>query len=331
MTQHTAMLWLPDALRGAGINVIELDGWDEAQGNYKWTDIDSGAQSYGGEPTCYMIHHTGSSSANPSVKDSSGTWSKANCWAGVWRDGRLYQTGSGVPTIVFTSSGPARVSSGYGHGPTLHEVAADVRVPYKQTASDTNLAANRYAWNVETAALGDGSAVDPGVEYALVVMGALMADRFGWSPWRAIGHLTWTGRKIDPYWDGQRDVIVRIQDSIAEMMGDIPVEPPPVEPPVDPEEPPTPGDEYMYPTIRQGDGYIDGANPQWRGAVVAMQAQLGYHEFADEKTAGGVCAFDGAFGPGSESALRGFQAYKGLTVDGICGPNTWAKLIDRRS
>jgi len=217
------MLFLPDALRAAGVNVIELDGWKEAQGSYLWTDIDSGRQAYDEDPTCFMIHHTASSSASPSVRDSSGTWSKANCWAGLWRDGRLYQDGGGIPTIVFTSAGPARVSSGYGHGPTLHEVAADVRVPYKQPYSDTDMAANRYAWNVETVALGDGSAVDSSVSHALVVMGALICDRFSWSPWRTIGHLTWSGRKIDPYWDGQRDIIVYLQDAVAEYMNDEPI------------------------------------------------------------------------------------------------------------
>jgi len=221
MTQHTAMLWLPDALEAAGVEVRVLSGWDSAQGNYLWTDIDSGHQSYEEEPTCYMIHHTATTGASPSVKDSSGTWSKANCWAGLWRDGRLYQHGGGVPTIVFTSAGPARVSSGYGHGPTLHQVADDVRVPYRQTAADTDMAANRYAWNVETIAAGDGSPIDPGVSDALVVMGALLADRFGWSPWRTIGHLTWSRRKIDPYWDGRADIIVAIQDAVAaEMQGD---------------------------------------------------------------------------------------------------------------
>ncbi len=218
MAQHSAMLWLPDALVAAGVNVVVLDGWDEAQGNYYWTDIDSGAQSYGGEPTCFMIHHTATTGATPSVKDGSGTWSKANCWAGLWRDGRLYQTGGGIPTVVFTSAGPARVSSGYGHGPTLSEVADDVRVPWDQTQPDTDMAANRYAWNVETVHVGDGSALDPGVYHALVVMGALLADRFGWSPWRTIGHLTWTTRKIDPYWDGRHDIIVKIQDDIKELL-----------------------------------------------------------------------------------------------------------------
>jgi len=225
MAQHTSMLWLPDALRGAGINVIELDGWDEAQGNYYWTDLPGGHQGYGEEPTCYMIHHTASSSAHPEVKNSSGTWSKANCWAGLWRDGRLYQSGSGTPTIIFTSAGPARISSGYGHGPTLHQVADDIRVPWDQPNSDTDMAANRYAWNVETTHEGTGGPIDPGVEHALVVMGALMCDRFDWAPWRTIGHLTWTKRKQDPYWDNRRDIIVHIQDAVAEMMGDVPVGP----------------------------------------------------------------------------------------------------------
>ena len=36
---------------------------------------------------------------------------------------------------------------------------------------------------------------------------------------------------------------------------------------------------------------------------------------------------DGSLGSGTESALRSFQKNKGLSVDGICGPKTWAKLL----
>ena len=36
---------------------------------------------------------------------------------------------------------------------------------------------------------------------------------------------------------------------------------------------------------------------------------------------------DGSFGSGTESAVRDFQRKKGLAVDGICGPKTWAKLL----
>lgn len=35
---------------------------------------------------------------------------------------------------------------------------------------------------------------------------------------------------------------------------------------------------------------------------------------------------DGIFGSGTESAVKSFQKANGLTVDGICGKNTWTKL-----
>lgn len=56
--------------------------------------------------------------------------------------------------------------------------------------------------------------------------------------------------------------------------------------------------------------------------VKAMQTLLiGYGYFC-----GGYGA-DGDFGSGTDSALRSFQKAKGLGVDGICGPKTWAKLL----
>lgn len=38
------------------------------------------------------------------------------------------------------------------------------------------------------------------------------------------------------------------------------------------------------------------------------------------------CAVDGIFGPITEEAVKAFQKSKGLTVDGIVGPKTWAQL-----
>lgn len=56
--------------------------------------------------------------------------------------------------------------------------------------------------------------------------------------------------------------------------------------------------------------------------VKAMQTLLiGYGYFC-----GGYGA-DGDFGSGTDSALRSFQKAKGLSVDGICGPATWKKLL----
>lgn len=36
---------------------------------------------------------------------------------------------------------------------------------------------------------------------------------------------------------------------------------------------------------------------------------------------------DGKFGPATRSAVQAFQRYSGLTADGICGCNTWRRLV----
>lgn len=54
-------------------------------------------------------------------------------------------------------------------------------------------------------------------------------------------------------------------------------------------------------------------------AVVEMQDKLRAHGFDP-----GVS--DGIYGPNTGRALRAFQGHKGVAVDGICGPITWALL-----
>jgi peptidoglycan hydrolase-like protein with peptidoglycan-binding domain len=44
---------------------------------------------------------------------------------------------------------------------------------------------------------------------------------------------------------------------------------------------------------------------------------------------GQALKLDGDFGANSEHALKEFQKARGLTVDGDCGPNTWAALLGK--
>jgi peptidoglycan hydrolase-like protein with peptidoglycan-binding domain len=65
----------------------------------------------------------------------------------------------------------------------------------------------------------------------------------------------------------------------------------------------------FFPTQSQGNRGVD---------VVALQHLL--------RQQGQNIAADGAFGPATHTAVRNFQAAKGLAVDGIVGPNTWGAL-----
>ncbi|PTA68622.1 peptidoglycan-binding protein [Deinococcus arcticus] len=62
--------------------------------------------------------------------------------------------------------------------------------------------------------------------------------------------------------------------------------------------------------LRQGDSGRD---------VVTLQYLLRHR--------GQTLSVDGAFGAGTDTAVRNFQRASGLTVDGIVGGNTWEKLI----
>jgi hypothetical protein len=42
-----------------------------------------------------------------------------------------------------------------------------------------------------------------------------------------------------------------------------------------------------------------------------------------------VMAHDGIYGPQTERAVRDYQTAHGLTVDGICGPQTWSSILSR--
>ena len=57
-------------------------------------------------------------------------------------------------------------------------------------------------------------------------------------------------------------------------------------------------------------------------AVAAMQGILHYQKYSL-----GSCGVDGEFGVATLAAVRNFQIRSELDPDGVCGPETWAKLL----
>ena len=68
--------------------------------------------------------------------------------------------------------------------------------------------------------------------------------------------------------------------------------------------------EKLILTVRQGDN---------NEAVKALQSQL--------NSKGYSLVVDGDFGTGTDKAVRNYQSSRGLTSDGIVGPNTWLALV----
>jgi len=211
MSRFTFLLDLPEILEGMGFNVEVAEDWEYGQGDYLWTNPHTGAGSYDGQPWGYMVHHSASSSATPPPHDTS----KASAWIGLWRDGKLYQEGGGVPTIYLASAGPARTSSGYGYRPAAWDYTFEQRrAPARAEGSDGDTALNRYSFNVETVHRGDGSPIDEGVLACVVGLGVALEQMCGLKE-MTLGHRSWSQRKIDPYWNNDVDCIIPVQERVA--------------------------------------------------------------------------------------------------------------------
>ena len=121
--------------------------------------------------------------------------------------------------MVFASAGPANYSQGKGRRNVLTNfVNLDERFPGPQTLPDDvpSFYGNRYYGGTEVVHPGDGSKVREEVWEFQVTIAALMSEHYEWSPWRHIGHLDHTERKIDQQFkQGAPYTIAAMQDEVA--------------------------------------------------------------------------------------------------------------------
>ncbi len=227
MRQHTALIPLPNELRAYGLNVIEMDGWDTAQGRYRWT-LEDGSKSYDNPPSGVLFHGTAGSVSRPVVRTRYGRWSVANAWVGL-------DNGTGVltthpvagsinrPTIYLTSAGPCRYSAGRGYQPVLDMMRDDIRPPLDAEGSTFPWKyANKHVFSVENTHPNDGSLIDGDVFDHLVGFGVVLHQMSQeWDdPWteRTLGHRTWTKRKpVDPWFTPHG--LIGLQDEIQRELG----------------------------------------------------------------------------------------------------------------
>lgn len=161
---------LADALRAAGLDVVEVDGWQyraRSSGGYD-----------GDRPWVVMWHHTASQTTpeNDVAYIVSGNPDAPIANLYLARDGTVYVCAGGA-TNTNGKGGPVTVSRG--------TVPAD--------------SMNTYAVGVEMANSGVGEVWPQAQIDAAFTLSLAVTNALGLSPLDALGHVDWSpGRKIDP-------------------------------------------------------------------------------------------------------------------------------------
>lgn len=319
------LLWLPKVLEDAGLQVEVVQGWDS---------IGTATSDHGPRfrsVDMMMQHHTVRHPypvKNCFPKPDGNRKRYSNCNVLSREDGTLYVIAAGY----------AQYSSGKGSKTVLlearKEIAPSGTAGRRGLVDDFYVA--RYTINCEASHPGDGSAMPAVQEQAMVTMWAAICDYMGWTQNRLVGHTEYTRRKIDPRWNGgtNRTPVMR-QMVGALLQSGIPEAPAPTPPTL----PNTEVDPVVakLPTLKLYDGYTSKGKAELKPNVENLQVLLAKDGFVsantfefDKDDDGNIVGFsaDGAFGPGTEAAVKEFQAAASLVSDGLVGEKTWSVLLD---
>ncbi|MFE6819417.1 peptidoglycan-binding protein [Streptomyces sp. NPDC057677] len=167
------------ALRGAGLTVVEHDGWRTHNRNHKGPF---------GPVHGVMIHHTVTKGTTTTVRichDGYAGLPGPLCHGVIAKNG----------VVHLLSAGRAN-HAGSGDGDVLQAVTDERPLPVDDEA-DTD--GNRYFYGFECENLGDGKDPWPKVQLeAIAKASAAVCRAYGWGERSVIGHLEWQPGKSDP-------------------------------------------------------------------------------------------------------------------------------------
>jgi peptidoglycan hydrolase-like protein with peptidoglycan-binding domain len=253
------------------------------------------ASSYSFEPVGIMLHHTASNA-------QSGNMPCKTLVLEGRRDlkGPLSQFTVGRDGLIVLNAAGRCHHAGRGMANRIEQLLADVEPPdygqglYDAPRAGAYRAGNKHFIGFECENDGVGERWSPELVDATVKACAALCVLYGWNPLtRVLMHREWTKRKIDPSARFPwRKMIADAVDS-----GDF--EQPEQADPLPPQK---------QRTLRRGDIGPD---------VASMQKVLGI-------------TADGHFGPITETYVKRFQQKNKLSADGVVGPMTHAKLVEKQ-
>ncbi|MDX2559420.1 N-acetylmuramoyl-L-alanine amidase [Streptomyces sp. TX20-6-3] len=168
-----------DALRDAGLTVVQVGAWSTHNRNHKgpWGPVHG-----------VMIHHTvtrGTANTVRICRDGYEGLPGPLCHGVIAKDGTVHLVGYGRAN-----------HAGLGDDEVLRAVIAEQGLPRDDEATTDG---NRYFYGFECENLGDGKDPWPKVQLEAIAKAAAALCRVhGWTQRSVIGHLEWQPGKTDP-------------------------------------------------------------------------------------------------------------------------------------